>query len=290
MMHADEVRTDADLVRRLIAQQFPQWADLPVEVVHPPGTDNAVYRLGHDMAVRLPRTAAAVGQLEFEHDQLPRLAALLPVAVPRTIALGHPGLGYPYRWAVSHWTQGAHPKDAEREDHRFASDLGEFVAAMRAADSTGARRGYRTGSLRTRDADVREWTAKAADVLDVPAVLAAWERALDQPEWDGPPQWTHGDLIPGNVLVSGGRLRAVIDFGAAGAGDPACDAIPAWTLLNARTRPTFRTAAGFDDATWARGRGWALTFVSGIDYYRHTNPPMAELGRRAVAEVLAEAP
>ncbi|GAA3368542.1 aminoglycoside phosphotransferase family protein [Streptomyces sannanensis] len=288
MMHENEVQTDVALVRRLLTLQFPRWADLPLRAVHSAGTNNAIYRLGDDMAVRLPRIEDAVEQVEFEQRWLPRLAPLLPAAVPEPIALGRPGEGYPFSWAVSRWIDGVHPADAGRDGHRFAKDLGEFVAAIRTADAAGARQGYRSGSLRTRDAYVREWTAKAADVIDARAVLTAWEHALDQPEWDGPPVWTHGDLIPGNVLVDGGGLRAVIDFGAAGAGDPACDAIAAWTLLTAETRQTFREAAGFDDATWARGQGWALTFVGGITYYRHTNPAMAELGRRAITEVLAD--
>ncbi|MFI6699075.1 aminoglycoside phosphotransferase family protein [Streptomyces sp. NPDC050509] len=288
MMHENEVATDVALVRQLLTHQFPRWADMPIRAVRSAGTDNAIYRLGDEMAVRLPRIEDAVEQVEFEQGWLPRLAPFLPAAVPEPMVVGRPGNGYPFPWAISRWIDGSHPTDEGRDDHRFARDLGDFVAALRGADTTGARQGYRAVSLCTRDASVREWTAKAADVVDAPAVLAAWEHALDQPEWDGPPLWTHGDLIPGNILVNAGRLRAVIDFGTAGVGDPSCDAIAAWTLLTTETRQTFRAAGGFDDAAWARGRGWALTFVSGIDYYRHTNPAMAELGRRAISEVLAE--
>ncbi|MFI2644400.1 aminoglycoside phosphotransferase family protein [Streptomyces sp. NPDC018610] len=291
MMHENEIPTDGTLVRRLLTHQFPHWADLPITPVDSAGTENAIYRLGDELAVRLPRMQGAVGQVDFEQAWLPRLAPCLPTAVPEPIAVGQPGHGYPFPWAISRWIDGSHPPakpDELPDGHRLAQDLGEFVTALREADTTGARPGYRSVPLRTRDASVREWSAKAAGDIDAPALLSAWEQALDQPEWDGPPMWTHGDLIPGNILVNDGRLRAVIDFGTAGVGDPACDAIAAWTLLSAETRKTFRAAGGFDDAAWARGRGWALTFVSGIDYYRHTNPAMAELGRRAVTEVLAE--
>lgn len=287
-MHDDEVITDAGLVRRLIAAQFPRWADLPVARVRSAGTDNAIYRLGEDMAVRLPRIESAVGQVDFEHHWLPRLAPHLPVAVPEPVALGAPGEGYPWPWAINRWLDGENPIDGSTDPQHLATDLGGFVAGLRRVDSTGAPKGYRAGSLHARDADAREWTAAARGVIDTRAVLAAWEQALAVPEWDGPPVWTHGDLLAGNVLVRNGRLSAVIDFGAAGVGDPACDGLAAWTLLTAGTREVFRVLAGFDDAMWARGRGWALTFVSGVTYYRETNPVLAGIARRAIGEVLAE--
>ncbi|SDZ39835.1 Predicted kinase, aminoglycoside phosphotransferase (APT) family [Micromonospora pattaloongensis] len=288
MMHDNEYVVDARLVRRLVARQFPQWADLPLRAVESTGTNNAIYRLGDDMVVRLPRIAAAVEQVRFEYEWLPRLAAVVPAAIPEPIALGTPDEAYPCPWAINRWVEGVHPTENDGGDQRFAQSLGEFIAVLRDFDATGARQGYRTGPLHTRDTYVREWVAKAEGLIDAKAVLAVWQDALDLPQWSGPPRWTHGDLLPGNVLVQDGRLTAVIDFGAAGVGDPACDALPAWTLLTAETRPTFRAAAGFDDATWARGRAWALTFVGGITYYRRTNPAMADLGRRAIAEVLQD--
>ncbi|WP_319460295.1 aminoglycoside phosphotransferase family protein [Micromonospora sp. RTP1Z1] len=286
-MHDGEVATDEALVRRLIAAQFPQWARLPVERISSAGTNNAIYRLGPELAVRLPRIADAIEQVEFEYAWLPRLAPYSPVAVPEPVALGQPAEGYPWRWAVNRWVDGRTAVEDDADRPGFAVDLGEFVAALRRADVTGGRPGYRSGSLRTRDAYVREWTTAARDVVDTGAVLAAWEEALAAPAWDGPPVWTHGDLLTGNVLVRDGRLAGVIDFGAAGVGDPACDAIPAWAVLSAGTRDAFRAAAGFDDATWARGRGWALTFVAGLTYYRETNPVMAGIARRAIDAVLA---
>lgn len=163
------------------------------------------------------------------------------------------------------------------------------MASLRTVDTADAPPGYRSGrSLSTCDSYVREWTAKARGLIDTDAVLAAWEQVLDVPAWDGPPVWTHGDLLAGNILLREGRLSAVIDFGTAGIGDPACDALPAWALFDRDSREVFRATAGFDDATWARARGWALGFVGGITYYRETNPVMAEIGRRTIAEVLAD--
>lgn len=288
-MHEGEVVTDEALVRRLIGTQFPHWADLPVERVRSAGTNNAIYRLGDDLVVRLPRIDDAIEQVDFEYAWLPRLAPYSPVAVPQPIAMGEPAEGYPWRWAVNRWIDGRTAAEEDGGRPEFAADLGGFVAALRKADTAGARSGYRSGSLRARDEYVREWTAAARGLVDTGAVLVAWEEALAAPQWDGPPVWTHGDLLAGNVLVRDGRLSGVIDFGAAGVGDPACDAIPAWTLLTADTREVFRVTAGFDDATWLRGRGWALTFVAGLTYYRETNPVMAGIARRAINEVLASA-
>ncbi|MEU1686503.1 aminoglycoside phosphotransferase family protein [Micromonospora sp. NPDC005707] len=287
-MHVDEVRTDAALVRRLIAGQFPRWADRPVTPVPSGGTDNAIYRLGDELTVRLPRIASAVKQVEFEHEWLPVLAKHLPVAVPQPCAVGRPADGYPWPWAVHRWVDGEHPTGGNTDPRGFAADLGELVGGLRRADTAGARTGYRSGPLSGRDEYLREWTEAARGMVDTDAVLAIWEDALAAPAWDGPPVWTHGDLLAGNVLVRGGRLRGVIDFGAAGVGDPACDAMAAWTLLDSDTRDVFRETAGFDDATWARGKGWALTFISALTYYRETNPTMYALAKRAVGAVLSD--
>lgn len=288
-MHADEVMTDAAQVGRLLAAQFPRWADLPVTRVRSIGTDNAIYRIGDDLAARLPRVARAVGQIAFEDEWLPRLAPYLPVAVPETVAVGEPGEGYPWPWAVTRWLDGVNPADDTADTVDLATDLGRFVAALHRVDPAGAPTAARGQPLRTRDAWVREWTPKAAGLIDTSAVLAAWEAALAVPDWDGPGVWTHGDLLAGNVLVRDGRLSAVIDFGTAGVGDPASDAGTAWELLSAGTREVFRAEAGFDDATWARGRGRVIApAISGLTYYRDTNPPMAEMARRALNAVLYE--
>lgn len=288
LMHKDEVRTDSVLVQRLVAGQFPQWADRVVRPVPSAGTDNAIYRLGDDLAVRLPRIESAVDQVEFEHEWLPVLARHLPVAVPEPCAVGRPAEGYPWPWSIYRWVDGEHPTEGNVDQRRFAADLGELVASLRRADTTGARAGYRGGPLSGRDESTRKWIGAARGLVDVDALVSAWEAALAAPAWDGPPVWTHGDLLTGNVLVKDGRLCGLIDFGAAGVGDPACDAMAAWTLLDSDSREVFRATAGFDDATWARGKGWALTFVSALTYYRTTNPTMYAIAERAVTAVLAD--
>ena len=289
-MHADEVSTDAGLVGRLLAAQFPHWAGLPVERVHSAGTDNALYRLGDDMVVRLPRIDWAVGGVENAHEWLPRLAPLLPVAVPVPLARGTPALGYPWPWSVYPWLEGENPT-VDRLDHPelLAGDLALFVDALRRVDLAGGPPAGRGVPLVERDEPTRTAIAALRGMVDTDAVTEAWEAALRTPPWSGPSVWVHGDLAPGNLLLRDGRLAAVIDFGGVGVGDPACDLMVAWNLLPPDTRGVFRTALGVDDATWDRGRGWALTVaLLQLPYYKDTNPPLAASSRHVIREVLAD--
>ncbi|MFE2145894.1 aminoglycoside phosphotransferase family protein [Streptomyces sp. NPDC059456] len=292
-MHADEVDIDGSLVERLVAAQFPQWAGLPVRKVRSAGTDHAMYRLGEDMSVRLPRMPGAADQVDLEQRWLPHLAPHLPLAVPVPLGRGVPGEGYPFAWSVYRWLDGANLFDEPVTAlHDAAAGLGRFVAALRGIDAAGAPRSFRGGPVGTADAGVRAAIRDlgADGTHDAGAATAAWEAALGAPQWDGPPVWLHGDLLPGNLLARQGRLSAVIDFGGVGVGDPACDTMAAWTLLSAGTREVFREAAGVDDATWARGRGWALRFgLTAEHYYRGgRNPVLARVGHRAAAEAIAD--
>lgn len=294
-MHDDEVGTDVALVGRLVAAQFPQWVDLPIEPVRSAGTDNALYRLGDAMVVRLPRIHWAVGQVEKEQEWLPRLAPLLPLAIPVPLAKGMPAEGYPWKWSVYPWLEGENATSERITDPgRAASDLARFVLALQRIDPTGGPppgeyNAFRGVPLATRDAETRAAIASLHGAIDAGAVTAAWEDALCAPEWQRPPVWIHGDLQSGNLLAVGGRLSAVIDFGCLGVGDPACDVMPAWTLFSAEARSVFRSALHVDDATWARGRGWALSFgLIALPYYEDTNPVLAGIARHAIAEVLAD--
>jgi aminoglycoside phosphotransferase (APT) family kinase protein len=293
-MHIDEVDTDVSLVGRLLAGQFPQWADLPIEPFHSDGTDNAIYRLGDDMAVRLPRISWATGQVEKEQRWLPRLAPLLPLAIPLPLGKGIPADGYPWLWSVYQWLEGENPTIERIADPRqAATDLAQFVAALHRIDPTdgpvpGSHNSFRGVPLAARDAETRAAIASLEGMLDIDAVTVAWETALQAPAWDGPPVWIHGDLSSGNLLAVHGRLSAVIDFGCLGVGDPACDLIVAWSLFSAE-RDIFRAALPVDDATWARGRGWALsTALIALPYYRSTNPVIAAGAMQKIDEVLAD--
>ena len=294
-MHIDEVETNVSLAARLLAAQFPQWAGLPIEPVPSAGTDNALYRLGDDLVVRLPRIHWAIEQVEKEHRWLPRLAPFLPLALPVPLAKGEPGEGYPWHWSVYRWLEGENTTIERIADPRQAAiDLARFVCALQRIDATGgpppgthnSRRGE---PLAMRDARTREAIASLRGELDVEAVTALWDAAVVAPAWSGPPVWLHGDLQSGNLLAVQGRLSAVIDFGCLGVGDPACDVMAAWMFLTAETRGAFRAALQVDDATWARGRGWALSVgLIALPYYQSSNPALAEIARRAIDEALSD--
>jgi len=294
-MHDDEVHTDVSLVRRLIAAQFPRWAGLPVTPLDSSGTDNALFRLGSELVVRLPRIKSATNQVHKEHQWLPRLAPYLPLAVPAPLTMGEPGEGYPWSWSVYRWLEGENTAVEDLADPQQAAlDLAQFIRALQRIDTTGAPppgldNTSRGVPLAERDEATRAAIAALEGMVDGRAAARAWEEALQTPEWPGPPLWIHGDLLPGNLLARQGRLSAVIDFGCLTVGDPATDVMAAWACLTAETRETFRAALGVDDDTWARGRGWALSFgLIALPYYRESNRALAAAARRAIGEVLGE--
>lgn len=289
-MHADEADIDAPLVRRLVAAQFPRWADLPVDPVDSSGTDNAMFRLGGDMAVRLPRMEGAVENVAREQRWLPTLAPLLPVAIPAPLGRGVPTEDYPWSWSVFGWLDGENPVvDHVVEAGALATDLAGFITALRRVDTAGGPPARRGVPLATRDAPTRAAIDDLHGLVDTDAATAAWEEALELPESTESTTWLHGDLSPGNVLTTRGRLSAVIDFGGVGVGDPTVDLVVAWNLLPADARPVFRAALEVDDDTWARGRGWALSIaLIQLPYYRETNPVLAANSRHVIREVLAE--
>ena len=294
-MHVDEVDTNVSLVVRLLITQFPQWANLPIEPVHSAGTGNALYRLGDDMVVRLPRIPSAVEQVNKEQKWLPRLAPLLPLNIPVPLAKGKPSEGYPWHWSVYRWLEGEDATTEPIADPRqAATDLAQFITALQQIEATsgpspGRHNFYRGVPLAMRDQQTRAAIAALHDVLDADEVTTVWDAAIEAPAWNGAPVWLHGDLHSGNMLVQQGRLSAVIDFGGLGVGDPACDVMAAWLFLSAENRAVFRALLQVDDATWARGRGWALSFgLIALPYYQATNPVLAGTARHAINEALAD--
>jgi aminoglycoside phosphotransferase (APT) family kinase protein len=289
-MHADEIDTDASLVRRLLVGQFPQWAALPIQPVPSAGTDHALYRLGDDMVVRLPRIHRAEANVNHEHQWLPWLAPQLPVVIPVPVAMGVPEEGYPLHWSVYRWLDGENPVvDAIADPCALAMELAEFITALQRIDPADGPPSDQ--SLATRDSQVRSDidALRKLGEIDADAVTTVWAAARQVPEWSGPPVWLHGDFAPGNVLLVDGRLSAVIDFSNVGVGDPAGDLRIAWNLLPASVRDDFRVALGVDDATWARGRGRALAqALVQLPYYHETNLELAAQARHVIREILAD--
>jgi aminoglycoside phosphotransferase (APT) family kinase protein len=281
------------LVRRLVTAQFPRWAGLPIRPVPFDGWDNRTFRLGDDMSVRLPSAQAYTAQVEKEQRWLPRLAPLLPLPIPEPLALGAPAEGYPWPWSVYRWLDGEIATRAPIADLRqFAAALAQFLAALQRVDpaggpAPGAHNFWRGGPLTTYDAETRQAIAALDGAIDGDGASAVWEAALHAP-WRQAPVWLHGDVAAGNLLVQGGRLSAVIDFGCAAVGDPACDLTVAWTFLSGEAREAFRAGVPVDAAAWARGRGWALwkalITLAGLP----ADNPAAQEPRRVIHDVIAE--
>ncbi|MFN8621832.1 MAG: aminoglycoside phosphotransferase family protein, partial [Chloroflexota bacterium] len=238
-------------------------AALPVRPVERDGWDNATFRLGDAMSARLPTADGYVPQVEKEARWLPVLARSLPLPVPEPIAQGRPACGFPRPWSVNRWLEGEDAGVAAIDDPvAFARDLARFLVALRAIDPTdgpaaGSHSFWRGGPLAVYDAETRAAIASLGDRIDGPAATRCWEAGLDRP-WRGPRVWVHGDVAPSNLLVHEGRLAAVLDFGCCAVGDPACDTVMAWTFFSGGAATIFRAALRLDDATWARGRAWAL--------------------------------
>jgi aminoglycoside phosphotransferase (APT) family kinase protein len=251
------------LVKRLLAAQFPQWADLPLTRVELDGWDNTTFRLGKDMSVRLPSGDAYTAQVDKEHRWLPVLALQLPLPIPQPLAKGAPSQEFPRPWSIYRWLEGEHATTDRIADlDRFATDLAMFLdalygAASDAGPAAGPHSHFRGGPLTTWDAQTRALIAALDGQIDGQTATAAWDRALEA-RFAGRTVWVHGDVAATNLLVADGELCAVIDFGCSAVGDPACDVTIAWTLFSGESRRAFRDALGIDDATWERGRGWAL--------------------------------
>jgi aminoglycoside phosphotransferase (APT) family kinase protein len=257
------VRIDETLVRRLLEDQFPHWAHLPVRPVASSGWDNRTFHLGEDMTVRLPSAEGYAPQVAKEHRWLPWLAPRLPLPIPTPLALGVPGSGFPWNWSVYAWLEGETASSGHIADlPGFAGALGNFLAALQRVDASegplpGVHSAFRGAPLNHYDGDVRRALELLSGDIDVRRARAVWEAALET-VWAGAPVWFHGDVALGNLLVKDGELGAVIDFGCSGVGDPACDLVIAWTFFSGESDEAFRSSLPLEEATWARGRGWAL--------------------------------
>lgn len=290
---------DPQVVTRLLREQVPHLADLPVRATGTCGSSNWVFRIGDTLAIRLPRSDDYVAALVNEGRWLPRLAPELPVAVPDVIAVGQPSGIFHRPWAVVSWVPGDLPLALDAtQQARLAESLGRFCQSLHAVDTAGVPAGpehwcYRCGEPVTGTID--RWAdhaaAALADLFDPNGVREAWRRLRAVPAATEATCWVHTDLSEENLLVDhDGRLAGVIDFGGVGVGDLSVDLLYAWSILDAHARELFRVAYGVDDATWTRARAWAFVGpgLLTIADYRHTMPARSARLTRMVQTIAAE--
>jgi aminoglycoside phosphotransferase (APT) family kinase protein len=288
--HADEVLVDEGLVRRLLRVQFPQWAELPLRLVEPSGTDHTIFRVGDELVARFPAVEYATQQVLREARWVPFLAAKVPLELSVPVALGEPGEGYPWSWSIVRWIDGERATRDNLDLARGAVDLAEFIRALQACDPAGGPEPGQTTSLRGRplsvwDGRLDEWVAKLDGVPEIDAAVEAFAEGRAAPPWDRPPVWLHGDLT-GNLIARDGTLVGVIDSGFA-VGDPACDLMPGWSLFRGEDRRRFFEQVGLDDATILRSRAWTIApALIGLSYYRDV-PHLRENARSAIEGALA---
>ncbi len=253
----------ADVAARLVAAQFPQWADLPVTPVTLNGWDNTTFRLGDELSLRLPSADSCVAQVAKEHRWLPVLARHLPLPIPEPVAMGRPSDGFSRPWSVYRWIEGEPASTAQVANLAgFASGLAGFLDALQAIDPSngppaGSHNFFRAGPLATWDEQTRQLIRLTADDIDARAATGVWDTAMAS-TWERAPVWVHGDLAASNILVADGALHAIIDFGGVAVGDPAYDLVMEWEFFTDDSAAAFRRGLHLDEATWNRGRGWAL--------------------------------
>ena len=294
-MHAGQLAVSPGMVRELVDEQFPRWRDLPVKAVESPGTVNAIFRIGGQLAARFPLRpgdAAAVRQrLESEAAAARELAGRTRFATPEPVAIGEPGAGFPLPWAVQTWLAGVTADDDDPGGSvAFAHDLAEFIGGVRAIGTDGrtfSGRG-RGGDLRSHDGWMETCFERSGRLLDVPRLRRLWETMRALPRGSAADVMSHSDLIPGNVLVSGGRLAGILDVGDLRPADPALDLVAAWHLLEDGPRQALRDDLRCDDPEWERSKGWAFQQAMGLVwYYADSNPAMSRMGRRTLERIQA---
>jgi aminoglycoside phosphotransferase (APT) family kinase protein len=266
MKNVDTVNIDIDLVRKLIGEQFPKWAHLPIYPVQASGWDNRTFHLGDTMSVRLPSAERYADKVHKEQKWLPFLAQQLTMPIPTPLAMGNPSKEYPWHWSIYRWIEGksANLFNADELDlPSIARQLALFLKELQKIDSEGVplvggpHNFFRGDSTRVYDTQAREAIVQLQDLIDAPAALHVWQKSIST-TWDKKPVWIHGDVSEGNILIKDGKLSAVIDFGGMGIGDPACDLVIAWNFFHGESREVFKSAMDLDQATWERARGWAI--------------------------------
>jgi aminoglycoside phosphotransferase (APT) family kinase protein len=297
-MHAGQLSVSVETVHELVDEQFPEWRGLPVRSTASQGTVNAVFRIGNDLSARFPLEPGDVAmmrrRLQSEANSARELLGRTRFPTPTPVALGEPGAGYPLPWSVQTWLPGVVATDHDPDESvAFARDLAEFIRGVRAIGTrgrnfTGKGRG---GNLQSHDGWIQTCFRQSEQLLDVPRLRRMWQVMRELPRGAAADVMTHGDLIPGNVLVSSGQLAGIIDVGGLGPADPALDLVSAWHLLEAGPRQILRDELGSDDLEWERGRAWAFEQAMGaVWYYVDSNPAMSRMGRRTLERIMADMP
>jgi aminoglycoside phosphotransferase (APT) family kinase protein len=295
-MHADQLSVSLETVRTLVDEQFPEWRSLTVRSIPSQGTVNAIFRIGDRFAARFPLEPRDVGSarrwLESEAEAARELVGRTRFRTPEPVALGEPGAGYPLPWSVQTWLPGVVATDEDPGGSvAFAHDLAEFIDDVRAIDTRGRTfsGGGRGGDLHSHDAWMEICFGHSEQLLDVPRLRRLWTVMRSLPRGSTADAMTHGDLIPGNVLVSNRRMAGILDVGSLGPADPALDLVSAWHLLEAGPRQVLREDLGCDDLEWERGKAWAFQQAMGaVWYYVESNPVMSRMGRRTLERIMAE--
>ncbi|MCX4450348.1 aminoglycoside phosphotransferase family protein [Streptomyces sp. NBC_01789] len=292
-MHDDQLDVGSDTVAALIDDQFPEWSGEAIRPLPSTGTVNAIFRIGDRLSARFPLRPADTGEalavLEREARASAELAAVTPFPVPEPVALGRPGAGYPMPWSVQTWLPGTNAFDADPSaSDVFAQDLAAFIAGLRGADTRGRRfdGDNRGGVIADHDGWMATCFRESEGLLDVDRLRRLWDRFRELPRTSADVM-SHGDLIPGNVLVAGDRLAGVLDTGGFGPADPALDLVGAWHLLDAGPRDVLRRTLSCDDLEWERGKAWAFEQAMGLAwYYAESNPAMSALGRLTLDRIM----
>jgi aminoglycoside phosphotransferase (APT) family kinase protein len=295
VMHDDQLLLDEEAACRLIVEQFPNWRHEQIRHIRAEGTVNAIYRIGTKLTARFPLRAADPAamrtELEREAAAMRELNASCPFPTPLLVAEGAPGLGYPLPWSVQTWLPGQVATPGGLANSKaFAQDLADLVNALRTADTGGRHfRGTgRGGDLQDSDDWMDTCLRESVGLLPVDRLRALWAEFRILPT-AGPDVMTHGDLIPGNLLVAGERLVGVLDGGGFAPADPSLDLIAVWHLLDAEGRAWFRRKLPCSDLEWWRGAAWAFQQAMGLVwYYQRSNPGMSTLGRSTLARILGD--
>ncbi|MGE3317798.1 MAG: aminoglycoside phosphotransferase family protein [Candidatus Berkiella sp.] len=261
----NKINLNIQLAKALISDQFPQYSHLAIRPVEHSGNDNRTFRLGDDMSIRLPSTQDYERQVQKEQTWLPKIAAHLPLPIPKPIAMGVPSKIYPWNWSIYQWLEGdsantvvlqeTHLETIAAQLAKFLNEFHQFDAA--GAPTPGLHNWWRAAHTSVYDADTKALIETLKDIIDAPIARALWQKAISS-KWQKDPVWVHGDVASGNLLVKDNKLAAVIDFGCMGIGDPACDLTIAWTFFRGKSREIFKANIPLDEDTWVRARGWAM--------------------------------